>query len=86
MQGEKIDLSKPVLAIYDIRGIQNYIFRTNRVKEIIGASNIVQDLFETILKESVDSVLKKESDPERYRINWRPVSYTHLTLPTNSRV
>ena len=50
MQGEKIDLSKPVLAIYDIRGIQNYIFRTNRVKEIIGASNIVQDLFETILK------------------------------------
>lgn len=71
MQGEKIDLSKPVLAIYDIRGIQNYIFRTNRVKEIIGASNIVQDLFETILKESVDSVLKKESDPERYRINWR---------------
>lgn len=71
MQKEKMDLSKPVLAIYDIRGIQNYIFRTNRIKEIIGASNIVQDLFETILREAVDSVLKIEQDPEQYRINWR---------------
>ena len=28
-----------VLAMYDVRGIQSYIFRTNEVREIIGASN-----------------------------------------------
>ena len=27
--------NKPVIAIYDVRGIQDYIFRTNKVKEIV---------------------------------------------------
>ena len=36
--------NKPYIAIYDVRGIQNYIFRTNAVKEIIGASKIVDKL------------------------------------------
>ena len=36
--------NKPCIAIYDVRGIQNYIFRTNAVKEIMGASKIVDKL------------------------------------------
>lgn len=35
-----------VLAMYDIRGIQDYIFKTNRVKEIIGASALVENIIE----------------------------------------
>ena len=50
----------PVLAMYDIRGIQNYIFRTNYVKEIIGASVIVENIIEEGLRESV--VLEKLDD------------------------
>lgn len=30
--------------MYDVRGIQNYIFRTNYVKEIIGASAMVENI------------------------------------------
>lgn len=71
---EDIDSSEEVLAIYDIRGIQNYIFRTNKVKEIIGASNIVQQLFEDILEEAV-RLIKKErfehSNNMLYLIKWR---------------
>ena len=33
-----------VLAMYDVRGIQAYIFRTNKVKDIIGASRLVEDI------------------------------------------
>ena len=29
-------LDKEVLAMYDVRGIQSYIFKTNKAKEIIG--------------------------------------------------
>ena len=43
------------IAIYDVRGIQDYIFRTNAVKEIVGASKIVDNLiiteFENACKE-----------------------------------
>lgn len=47
--------NKEVLAMYDVRGIQNYIFRTNRIKEIIGASVLVENIilngFQSILEE-----------------------------------
>lgn len=33
-----------VLAMYDIRGIQNYIFKSNDLQEIIGASNLVENI------------------------------------------
>ncbi len=35
------------LAIYDITGIQSYIFKTRELQDIIGASHLVQTLFET---------------------------------------
>ena len=40
----------PVIAIYDVRGIQDYIFKTNKLKEIVGASLIVRDIFTATLK------------------------------------
>ena len=35
---------KEVLAMYDVRGIQNYIFKSNVAKEIIGASALVEKI------------------------------------------
>ena len=34
--------------MYDVRGIQDYVFRTNKMKEIIGASLLVEDLIKKI--------------------------------------
>ena len=45
--------NKYVLAMYDVRGKQNYIFRNNHIKEIAGASAIIRDIFKDYLKESV---------------------------------
>ena len=38
-----------VLVLYDIRAKQNFIFRTNHMKEIIGASAIIRDCFKDYL-------------------------------------
>lgn len=38
-----------VLAKYDVRGKQEYIFRGNHIKEIVGASNIIKDCFDDYL-------------------------------------
>jgi len=45
-----------ILALYDIRGIQNFIFSTNKLKENIGGSLLIQYLLEHEFKE----ILKKE--------------------------
>lgn len=42
------------IAIYDVRGIQSYIFRTNAVKEIVGASSIVSNLIINELKNAIN--------------------------------
>lgn len=39
-------LTKEVMVMYDIRDIQKYIFNTNKVRDIIGASLMVDDLLE----------------------------------------
>lgn len=36
---------KRVLAMYDVRGKQEYIYRSRRIKEIVGASAIIRDVF-----------------------------------------
>lgn len=41
---------KEVLAMYDVRGIQGYIFKSNVAKEIIGASVLVEKLLQKDLK------------------------------------
>ncbi len=40
---------KYVLAMYDIRGKQEFIFRTNRLKEIAGGSAVIRDLYNDYL-------------------------------------
>ena len=41
-----------VLCMYDIRGKQEFIYRSSKLKEIVGASLIIRDLFEDYLYES----------------------------------
>ena len=56
-----------VLAMYDVRGIQSFIFRTNKVKEIMGASRIVEDIIERALEHG----LSEAGIPrERYLLKW----------------
>lgn len=43
--GNNVSESKKILALYDCRSKQEYIYRTNKVKEIIGASMLLSDLF-----------------------------------------
>lgn len=45
-----------VLAMYDVRGIQAYIFRTNKVKDIIGASRLVEDIIRNAFTASAAEV------------------------------
>ncbi len=52
---------KRVLAMYDVRGIQKYIFRTSKLKDAVGASAIVEDIIEEALKAAVDKVKQEES-------------------------
>lgn len=41
--------NKYVLAMYDVRGKQEFIFRTNKLQEIVGASWIIRDVFKDYL-------------------------------------
>lgn len=38
-----------ILAMYDIRGKQDYIYRSSRIKEIVGGSYIIKDCFDDFL-------------------------------------
>lgn len=42
-------MDKEYFVIYDIRGIQKYIYKTNRIKEISGASIIVRNLLDELI-------------------------------------
>lgn len=56
-----------ILAMYDVRGIQSFIFRTNKVKEIMGASRIV----EGIIEEALEHGLRQVCGPEdQYIVTW----------------
>ena len=59
-------LEKEVLAMYDVRGIQDYVFKTNKVKEIIGGSIIIDDIILGGLKEYA-----KDKDASLYLTNWK---------------
>lgn len=41
-----------VIAMYDIRGIQKYIYRTQKIKDAMGASALVENIIERALKEA----------------------------------
>ena len=47
--------------MYDVRGIQDYIFRTSKLKDAIGASSIVENIIEDALRSAVDDVKENMS-------------------------
>lgn len=55
-------MDRQVLVMYDVRGIQDYIFKTNAAKEIIGASTLVEQIITDGISAyigSLDEVRKK---------------------------
>ena len=48
-----------VLAMYDVRGKQDFIFRTNKLKEIAGASWMIRDCFQDYLFPAAQKISKK---------------------------
>lgn len=48
------------LALYDIAGIQKYIFNTNKLSEIGAASQIVEQSLDALLKEAIGQCLEEE--------------------------
>ena len=59
---------KEVLAMYDVRGIQSYIFKSNVAKEIIGASKLV----EKIVTEGMEAYIEtlEASVRDKYMTAW----------------
>ena len=68
-------LNREVLAMYDVRGIQNYIFKSNAAKEIIGASvlvsNVIIDGLNQFVKDNID-----ENQRQLYMTDWQNDSDT----------
>jgi len=51
-----------VYAVFaDARSIQNYIFSSNKLKLALGASTIVKDAYENLLKKSVEAIFNNSS-------------------------
>lgn len=59
---------EPYIAMYDVRGIQDYIFKTNYAKEIVGASYLVDSIIVDGLKEYVKTL--DQSERSRYLLDW----------------
>ena len=55
-----------VLAMYDIRDIQSFIFKTNKVKDMMGASRLVEDLLWKGLKKCLESTCENSE----YILDW----------------
>ena len=69
---EQIAGTDEVLAMYDVRGIQNYIFRTNRVKEIMGGSVIVDNIIVDGLKQIIQGISDgDEQISKNYLTEWK---------------
>lgn len=51
-----------VLAMYDVRGKQEYIYRSNHIKEIVGASCIIRDVFKDYLYPAAREVRNRTID------------------------
>lgn len=66
--------AREVLVMYDVRGIQKYIFNTAKVKDAIGASYIVENIIEDALKYATD-VLKVENLNLLWKNDEGPIVY-----------
>ena len=56
--------SKYALAMYDVRGKQEYIFKTNKLKEIVGGSCIIRDCFKEYLFPSAEEYMRRKAQKE----------------------
>ena len=56
--------SKYALAMYDVRGKQKYIFKTNKLKEIVGGSCIIRDCFKEYLFPSAEEYMRRKAQKE----------------------
>ena len=56
--------NKYVLAMYDVRGKQEFIFRTNKIKEMVGGSLLIRDVFRDYLYPAAECV-KGNADIDR---------------------
>lgn len=56
--------SKYALAMYDVRGKQEYIFKTNKLKEIVGGSCIIRDCFREYLFPSAEEYMRRKAKKE----------------------
>lgn len=82
MRGELFN--RAVLAMYDVRGIQNYIFKTNYVKEIIGASAMVENI---ILDGMKNMLLEKtEWNTECFLLDWKTEQEYENTILGNPEI
>ncbi|MTK06198.1 MAG: hypothetical protein F8N38_03790 [Hungatella sp.] len=62
------------LAAFDISGIQDYIFATNRLRENAGASILVTDILNVYLIQALKAV-EKELPDRKVLTNWIEVNY-----------
>lgn len=61
----------PVLAMYDVRGIQKYIFKTPKVKDARGASAIVETIIDDAMKDAVVKIKRQEKyQTISYELEW----------------
>lgn len=59
---------KEVLAMYNVRRIQSYIFKSNAAKEIVGASELIEGIIVNGLEQYIK--LLEESEKSNYMIDW----------------
>lgn len=70
---------KEFMVMYDVRGIQNYVFKTNKLKEVIGASGIISDLIIHLFNQAVkDAQINLITNDDIYgRGQARPLQFFH---------
>ena len=53
------EINKPVLAMYDIRAKQDFIYKCNRLREIVGGSVLIRDCFKNYLYPKAEEISPK---------------------------
>lgn len=51
-----------LLVMYDVRGIQDYIFRTNKIVEVMGASHIIEEMIPKALRAAVQAAKLEQGE------------------------
>lgn len=73
---------KPYLAQYTIRSKQNYIFRTNRLREVTGASLLIAEAFQRLLDcaESIGLKVQRAEQEHPFRLEETLKAFQNGTL------